>query len=658
MSQNLSKSSGGFPVLEYLPSNIIDKVLMTDQRVLLFGQPGIGKSTLAAKLGHELFNAGRSCTCIGADPGSPGFGVPGALCCGEWTDNAWRLTDMEALCSLDAGRFRLPLLYALERLIKRTQSKGLLLIDAPGVVRGGAGAELLMAIVEATAIDMVLALVREGESLPLQQALNSLQVKVCLINAAEEACRPGKKARARNRTRLWDSYLQQAEERSIDFSEIPLIGMPPSLDEADLWCGRQIALLEGRRTLALGEVLMKEESCLRIRMPPVTANSPVLLVRDVQRTQDGVLNTAKPVVPPTLWYTPPPDMMYQPDYDTGGGPRPVVTMGVAHASLINGVFGDPLLHLRLRHQRRSLLFDLGEAGRLPSRIAHQVSDVFISHAHIDHIGGFLWLLRSRIGDLPACRVFGPPGVAEHLWGLMCGIHWDRIGENGPIFEIAEVRRNRLERFRIQAGRPKKERLGKAPLSGGLLLDEAAFRVRTVTLDHGIPVLAFAFEPRNQLNVRKEQLLKRCLQPGPWLNKLKQRFAAGETDALVQLPDGSMESVAKLGETLLKVSSGQKLVYATDLADSAENRERLIALAEGTHTLFCEAAFTDADREQARYTSHLTARACGEIAVAVHAKRLVPFHFSRRYESNPELVYSEVLAACPRAVLPERPLINS
>ncbi len=75
--------------------------------------------------------------------------------------------------------------------------------------------------------------------------------------------------------------------------------------------------------------------------------------------------------------------------------------------------------------------------------------------------------------------------------------------------------------------------------------------------------------------------------------------------------------------------------------------------QGAHTLFCEASFTQAHGEQARRTSHLTARACGEIAVAAAAERLVPFHFSRRYETDPGQVYREVLAACPRSMVPQR-----
>lgn len=49
------------------------------------------------------------------------------------------------------------------------------------------------------------------------------------------------------------------------------------------------------------------------------------------------------------------------------------------------------------------------------------------------------------------------------------------------------------------------------------------------------------------------------------------------------------------------------------------------------------------------TGHLTARACGEIAVAADVAALLPFHFSRRYQTEPERVYAEIRAVFPRLV---------
>jgi ribonuclease BN (tRNA processing enzyme) len=165
------------------------------------------------------------------------------------------------------------------------------------------------------------------------------------------------------------------------------------------------------------------------------------------------------------------------------------------------------------------------------------------------------------------------------------------------------------------------------------------------------VLAYALEPAQSLNIRKDRLQARGLSPGPWLGELKQHLHAGELEAEIALPDGSHATVQALADELVLVSPGKTLVYATDFADSAQNRERLVALARGAHTLFCEASFLEADAEQAARTAHLTTRACAEIATAAGVARLVPFHFSRRYEKDPASVYAEIAAVCGTVMQP-------
>ncbi len=327
-------------------------------------------------------------------------------------------------------------------------------------------------------------------------------------------------------------------------------------------------------------------------------------------------------------------------------PGPVIRVEPASASLVNGVTGVPMLHLRLRHQRRSLLFDLGDPGRLPARVAHQLSDVFITHAHFDHIGGFPWLLRSRIAPLPTCRLYGPPGLADHVEGQVRGVLWERVGDRAPRFQVAELHGERLHWFRVTAGQPGPVPGALTDAPGGLLLDEPGFRVRAVVLDHGTPVLAFAFEPREQVNIRPERLREAGLAPGPWLGALEKAVLAGRPHAVIQLPDCTEASAAELGERFARTRPGRRLVYATDLADTGDNRSRLAELARGADTLVCEAPFMLADAEQARRTGHLTTEATAAIANRAGVRRLVAFHFSRRYGDDPEPLYRELAGRCP------------
>ena len=402
----------------------------------------------------------------------------------------------------------------------------------------------------------------------------------------------------------------------------------------------------------MGEVTSLDSGILRARLPAAAGHAATLLVRDAARAADGRLGTRARFAADRLDYLPPPDIAPRLPTGSNGGPRVLARVGMLNLNLINGVFGDPLLHVRLRHARRSLLFDLGEGSRLPARVAHQVSDVFITHTHIDHIAGFLWLLRSRIGDFPPCRLYGPPGLAANIDGLTRGILWDRVEDRGPRFEVVELHGQRLQRFRVQAGRPGCKPLDEQPAPDGLLLSEPGFRVRATTLEHVSPVLAFALEPAQQINVRRDRLAARGLAPGPWLGELKRRLQAGELEASVELPDGRTASTAALAAELVLISPGKKLVYATDFSDSAENRQQLIGLARGAHTLFCEATFLEEDAEQAARTAHLTTRACAEIAAAAGVARLVPFHFSRRYEDDPARIYAEIAAICTAVAIPK------
>ena len=331
--------------------------------MLLLGPSGSGKTTLAVGLAAELAAQGRRTSCLAADPGSPAFGVPGAVCLGDWLEGAWSLRALEALCTLDAARFRLPLAAAVA-VLAREAGGGTLLVDAPGVVRGVAGAELLDALVQAAAIDLVLVLHRPGQPMPLANELQCLGLDVVRVRPAEEARAPGQAARARGRTRLWGIHLTHAEEHRVPFAGLRLVGTPPR-QAPEAWQGKQVAFLDRGRTCALGEVVGAEGEALRVRLPAGQGPTATLLVRDACRGSDGLLNTGRPFAFEVVHYCPPPDVLPDERAAASTGPRPVVQMETAVAGLVNGVFGDPLLHLRLRISDAACSSTWGRARACP-----------------------------------------------------------------------------------------------------------------------------------------------------------------------------------------------------------------------------------------------------------------------------------------------------
>jgi ribonuclease BN (tRNA processing enzyme) len=621
---------------------LAERVLDSSSAVLVAGGERTVRSRLLAELAAELERRGSDTIVVTADLGLPFLGPPGAVTRLRRSSGSWAIERVEPLCTLDAARFRLPLLLAVRRALDGVASAPLL-VEVPRLTRGMSASEILTGIARALDAKTVISLGSLGE---LRNELEALSVEV--LDLGEET--GSSLDRASARTTLWSEFLESAVVVAIPLQGLPLLGAPPPPTASSAFPGRQIGVLgSGGEALGFGEILAIENGTLRALVRSLAPGEPrSLVVRDARRDDQGQLGTDRPVESATAAETG--------DSDLRAGVRaselrpPVSTLSSAKALLVNGIFGDPLLHVRLRHRKRSLLFDLGETALLPARIVHQVTDVFISHAHFDHIGGFLSLLRSSIGSPHPRSLYGPPGLAAHIEGMIAGIRWDRIGDRGPVFLVNEVHPGKLTRFRLQAGRAGGENLEERALRDDVLLEEPDFRVRARTLDHGIPVLAFAFEETTALFVRADAIAAQELTPGPWLSYLKRLLLEGRRERMVPLPDGSQRKASELEAALICSRPGQKLAYATDLDESEENHRALAELARGARLFYCEASFVEEDRDLARATQHLTAKGCARIAASAGVEKLVPFHFSKRYELDAGRIYREVMEVFPATVV--------
>jgi ribonuclease Z len=317
-------------------------------------------------------------------------------------------------------------------------------------------------------------------------------------------------------------------------------------------------------------------------------------------------------------------------------------------TLVNGVFGDPALYLDFRDERRALLFDVGDVAALAPKKILRLTDVFVSHAHMDHFAGLDRLVRVLLGRGATLRLYGPPGFLARVEHKLSAYTWN-VAERYP-GEFALLAHELTPEGDLAAARfGSKDNFEREPLrtarcADGVLLDEARFRVRAAFLDHGIPCLGFALEEKAQVNVRKNRLAEMGLAVGPWLNELKRAVAEG-------LPDDTEVHGRTLGELkarALAVAPGRKLAYITDIRYHAENAARAAALASGADVLFIESVFLSSEAAHAARKYHLTAEQAGRIARAARARTVIPFHFSPRYQGREAELLAELQAALDRA----------
>ena len=328
----------------------------------------------------------------------------------------------------------------------------------------------------------------------------------------------------------------------------------------------------------------------------------------------------------------------------------------AIAALVNGEFGDPALYLDFRFEKRALLFDLGDVAALAPRKLLRLTDVFVTHAHMDHFAGFDQLLRVVLGRKERLAFTGGPGFVERVGHKLAGYEWNVVHRYEPpiVLEVRELAEDGTGRRAIFSSRNRFERedAGGWNPAGDVLHEEATFRVRGRFVDHELPCLAFALEEKARMKVARDRLEALGLTTGPWLRALKQAVLAGapgDTPIAVRWRDRQGEhaqtrSVDELRPVILDVVEGQRVGYVTDLRFTEANVRVLEELLAGVDILFIESVFLDEDGDHAARKNHLTARQAGEIARRLRARFVTPFHFSPRYEGRSAALVAELESA--------------
>lgn len=270
--------------------------------------------------------------------------------------------------------------------------------------------------------------------------------------------------------------------------------------------------------------------------------------------------------------------------------------------------------LRLPQRAEVWLFDCGEATqhqlqRTPIRIS-QISRIFITHLHGDHLFGLMGLLATcgLAGQGQEIHLYGPEGLREYV--RVC----------------SQISRTALsDTLTIHTVEP------------GLIHREEDFSVVCQPLKHRIPSFGYRVTERDRpgrFDVERAHALG--IPPGPLYGRLKQ----GES---VELADGRVVDGRELiGETL----AGRAVVYCTDTIYC----QGAVALSEGADALIHEATFAEQDEPLAVQSMHSTAAMAARVASEAGARHLLITHFSPRYTPDAAVTPEELLAQA-RAVFP-------
>ncbi|MDE2253510.1 MAG: ribonuclease Z [Betaproteobacteria bacterium] len=324
--------------------------------------------------------------------------------------------------------------------------------------------------------------------------------------------------------------------------------------------------------------------------------------------------------------------------------------------LVNDTFGDPVLYVDVRDERRALLFDLGDITALAPRKLMRLSHVFVTHAHMDHFSGFDHLLRVILGRKSSLTLFGGPCFIAQVEHKLRAYTWNVVDRYATALVI-DVYEMGLEgwveraRFSSRMGFVP-ERLPPLERDDDVLLEEATICVRGRFVDHGIACLAFALEEKAHLNVDKDRIAALALGVGPWLREMKRAVLSGAPDGQpieVRWRDKngehtSMRAVGELRDVVLDITPGQRIGYVTDLRYTESNVDVLSQLMQGIDLLYIEGVFLEKDKSHAERKNHLTGRQAGEIARRLGAKAIVPVHFSPRYAGRRAELIAEIHAA--------------
>jgi ribonuclease Z len=297
--------------------------------------------------------------------------------------------------------------------------------------------------------------------------------------------------------------------------------------------------------------------------------------------------------------------------------------------------------VRLLRERRAFLFDAGHIDRLSSGDLLKITDVFVTHMHIDHFVGFDTILRALLRRETPLKVYGPKDIIECVEGKLRGYTWNLIEEYPLKLEVFSIADREISHSSFYAENRFKRIDRDVAVFRDIIFREPPFTVKAAVLSHGIPCLGFALEEDFHININKAVLHSMGLPVGAWLSELKRMIRDQVSHDTLMTINGNELPLSDL-VTVAMVTSGQKVSYITDISPEESNLSKVVELVRDSDTLYCEAYFLHEDFDRAFERHHLTAKITGEIARKSEVKHLVLMHFSPKYFDHADAIETEAI----------------
>jgi ribonuclease Z len=271
--------------------------------------------------------------------------------------------------------------------------------------------------------------------------------------------------------------------------------------------------------------------------------------------------------------------------------------------------------LRLPQRAELWLFDCGEGTQhqiLRSELKiSQLSRIFVTHMHGDHIFGLMGLLAScgLAGNVDKIDIYGPPGLNEYL---QAASRYSHTHFSYP--------------SKLHTVQP------------GVIYEDEEFTVTCGLLHHRITAFGYRVAEKDRtgrFDIDKARSLE--IPSGPIYGKLKR----GET---VTLEDGR---VINGSELCGPIEIGRKIAYCTDTVycDGA------VQLAIDADVLIHEATFAHQDSDMAFQRLHSTTTMAAQTAYGAGVHKLIMTHFSPRYAPGNSIELKDLLKEA-RAIFPK------